>query len=208
MIKPATTLTNNKTVIIDTGVCNLTSVYQAMIRVTDNVVVTNDHDQIGNAARVILPGVGTAPSGMKALADKHLLELIPNLTQPVLGICLGMQLLATSSTEANQRTRCLGVIPTHVSELDSKGQSLPHMGWNKLLNFDVHPIFNGLDAESYCYFVHSYCVPQCSYTIASCDYGEQFSAGISHNNFIGLQFHPEKSGAVGSKILSNFSKMR
>ena len=203
-----TSFSNNNTVIIDTGVCNLTSVYQAMIRVTDNVKVTNNPDLIRNATRVILPGVGTAAAGMRALADYNLIELIPELSQPVLGICLGMQLLTKSSTEANAFTECLGVIPTKVTELEAKGLSVPHMGWNKLQKLDAHPIFSGLDDESYCYFVHSYCVPQCSNTIASCEYGQSFSAAITHNNFVGMQFHPEKSSRVGSRILHNFSQMR
>ncbi len=202
------TTSNNNTVIIDTGVCNLTSVYQAMIRVTDNVIVTNDADEIKKAARVILPGVGTAAAGMQSLAEKKLIELIPELSQPVLGICLGMQLLTQSSAEANQLTECLGVIPAHVTALRAKGQTVPHMGWNKLLEFNTHPIFRGLSQDSYCYFVHSYSVPVSSNTIASCEYGERFSAAIAHNNFIGLQFHPEKSSRAGSRILSNFSKLR
>ncbi|RYV01481.1 imidazole glycerol phosphate synthase subunit HisH [Shewanella sp. OPT22] len=198
----------NATVIIDTGVCNLTSVYQALIRVTDNVIVASDAETISNSARILLPGVGAAPAGMKSLNDLDLINVIQNLKQPVLGICLGMQLLTRSSTEGGVLTDCLNLIPTDIIELECHEQSLPHMGWNKLLDFERHPIFAGLDAKSFAYFVHSFCAPVSAFTIATCEYGQRFSAGITHNNFIGLQFHPEKSSTIGSKILSNFCAMR
>ncbi|MBM7072714.1 imidazole glycerol phosphate synthase subunit HisH [Shewanella sp. 202IG2-18] len=198
----------NATVIIDTGVCNLTSVYQALIRVTDNVIVASDARTISNSARVLLPGVGAAPAGMKSLNDLHLINVIKSLQQPVLGICLGMQLLARSSTEGGVVTDCLDVISTDIIELECHEQSLPHMGWNKLLGFEQHPIFAGLDAKSFTYFVHSFCAPVSKFTIATCEYGQLFSAGIASDNFIGLQFHPEKSSTIGSKILTNFCAMR
>ena len=202
---------NNNTVIIDTGVCNLTSVYQALIRVTDDVVISHEPNIIKQAARVILPGVGTAKTGMSALKKHNLDQLIPQLTQPVLGICLGMQLLTNSSIEGGNTIKCLGVIPTEIVKLDSKGLAIPHMGWNQLQNLS-HSIFDGisdkLNDEAYVYFVHSFCAPLSDNAIVESKHGTRFSAGVSFKNFIGLQFHPEKSGKIGSKILRNFTKMR
>ncbi|WP_394147070.1 imidazole glycerol phosphate synthase subunit HisH [Shewanella atlantica] len=198
--------TDNTTVIIDTGCANLSSVRYAFERICDDVIVSDDHALIKAATRVVLPGVGTAGAAMAALKEKGLVELIQGLTQPVLGVCLGMQLMTELSKERGGREvdcECLGLIPTDVEELDSQGQPLPHMGWNRITP-SKHPLFAGIPAGSYLYFVHSYRVPLSEYTIASCEYGETFSAAIAKNNFMGVQFHPEKSAAVGSKILSNF----
>ncbi|WP_133407023.1 imidazole glycerol phosphate synthase subunit HisH [Parashewanella tropica] len=199
----------NNTVIIDTGVCNLTSVYQAVRRITDDVIVSDNPKIIKQAARVILPGVGAAQPGMQSLISKGLVETIQQLTQPVLGICLGMQLLTETSQESSNSSRVntLGVIPTQVEQLESQGQPLPHMGWNQLSNM-THPIFDGIADNAFVYFVHSYGAPISGYTIASTDYGNLFSAAIAKDNFIGLQFHPEKSGNTGSAILNNFINLR
>ncbi len=196
----------NSTVIIDTGCANLSSVRYAFERIAKDVIVSDDHDVIRAATRVVLPGVGTAGAAMASLKDKRLVELIQGLTQPVLGVCLGMQMMTQVSKERGGREvdcECLGVIPTDVKELDSQGQPLPHMGWNQITP-STHPLFVGIPAGSYVYFVHSYRVPLSDYTIATCEYGESFSAAIAKDNFMGVQFHPEKSAAIGSKILSNF----
>lgn len=197
---------DNSTVIIDTGCANLSSVRYAFERICDHVIVSDNHDVIKAATRVVLPGVGTAGAAMASLKDKSLVELIQGLTQPVLGVCLGMQMMTQVSKERGGRAvdcECLGVIPTDVEELDSQGQPLPHMGWNQITPSN-HPLFTGIPAGSYLYFVHSYRVPLSDYTIARCEYGETFSAAIAKDNFMGVQFHPEKSAAIGSKILSNF----
>lgn len=194
------------TVIIDTGCANLSSVRYAFERLTDDVIVSDDHQVIKAAQRVVLPGVGTAGAAMASLRDKQLVELIQGLKQPVLGICLGMQMMGTLSKEQGSKLidcECLGLIPTNITELDSQGQPLPHMGWNQI-EPSAHPLFNGIEAGSYLYFVHSYRAPVSEYTIAKCQYGETFSAAIAKDNFMGVQFHPEKSAAVGAAILRNF----
>tara|TARA_R110002124_G_scaffold15891_2_gene68336 strand:- start:2178 stop:2840 length:663 start_codon:yes stop_codon:yes gene_type:complete len=201
---------NDLTVIIDTGCANLSSVRFAFERLNANVIVSADFDVIRSAARVVLPGVGTAGAAMDALKQKNLIELIKSLTQPVMGVCLGMQMLASLSNEhggrSEQNITCLGLVPTDIGDLDSKGLPLPHMGWNQIEVSD-HPLFVGIENGSYVYFVHSYRAPICEYTLASSTYGESFSAAIGKGNFFGVQFHPEKSAKVGAKILQNFLQM-
>ena len=202
--------TNDLTVIIDTGCANLSSVRFAFERLNANVLVSADFDVIRSAARVVLPGVGTAGAAMDALKQKHLIELIKSLTQPVMGVCLGMQMLASLSNEhggrSDQNITCLGLVPTDIGDLDSKGLPLPHMGWNQIEVSD-HPLFVGIENGSYVYFVHSYRAPVSEYTLASSTYGESFSAAIGKGNFFGVQFHPEKSAKVGAQILQNFLNM-
>ncbi|MFT5789250.1 MAG: glutamine amidotransferase [Shewanella sp.] len=202
------------TVIIDTGCANLSSVRYAFERLLSvderkNLSVTDDITAIKAATRVILPGVGTAAAAMASLNNKQLVEVIKGLTQPVLGVCLGMQMLTRVSKERGATAtdcECLGIIPTDIEQLDTKGLPLPHMGWNQITP-TTHPIFNGIDNGAYVYFVHSYRAPISDYTIATAEHGEQFSAAIAKDNFIGLQFHPEKSAAVGAKMLKNFLTM-
>lgn len=213
-----------ETVIIDTGCANLSSVRFAFERLGAKVLVTDDKAKIKAAKRVVLPGVGTAGAAMESLHNKELIELIQGLTQPVLGVCLGMQILATISKEhggKGQDCECLNIIPTEISELDTEllkveGLPLPHMGWNKLklttsskgVNApNVHPLFAGIEDGSYVYFVHSYRAPLSEFTLAECTYGESFSAAIGKGNFMGVQFHPEKSASVGAQILRNFLLM-
>ena len=209
-VSNASSSTNDLTVIIDTGCANLSSVRFAFERLNANVLVSADFDVIRSAARVVLPGVGTAGAAMDALKQKHLIELIKSLTQPVMGVCLGMQMLASLSNEhggrSDQNITCLGLVPTDVGDLDSKGMPLPHMGWNQIEVSD-HPLFVGIENGSYVYFVHSYRAPISEYTLASSTYGESFSAAIGKGNFFGVQFHPEKSAKVGAQILQNFLNM-
>jgi len=200
-------------VIVDTGCANLSSVWYAVERSGFQATITDDAQKIKNADKVILPGVGSAKHAMNNIRDKGLVETLQQLTQPVLGFCLGMQLLASSSQEGNaleenaETIACLNIIPVDVVELDSAGLRLPHMGWNNLVNIASHPVLNGLTEEDYVYFVHSFCVPVSEFTIASCDYGKPFSAVIAKNNFIGCQFHPERSSQVGQRIIRNFLTM-
>ncbi|MBT1445594.1 imidazole glycerol phosphate synthase subunit HisH [Shewanella sp. JM162201] len=193
-------------VIIDTGCANLSSVRFAFERLGARVEISLDEATLRAAPRLVLPGVGTAAAAMASLKARGLDKLIPTFTQPVLGVCLGMQLLMTSSKERgaeNTDIPCLGIIPGEIRELRSNGLPLPHMGWNRL-NTSAHPLFNGLSTADWVYFVHSFCAPESSYTIASCEYGEAFSAAVARGNFMGVQFHPEKSAAAGAKILKNF----
>jgi len=201
-------------VIVDTGCANLSSVKFAVERLGYQVTITDDIDVIKEADKVIFPGVGSAKHAMKNIIAKGLVETLQNLTQPVLGFCLGMQLMTKSSMEsssinrnANENTDCLNLIPTVVEPLNAQGLRLPHMGWNTLTQVSDHPVLAGISNDDYFYFVHSFAAPVSEYTIASCEYGSTFSAAIAKGNFIGCQFHPERSSALGSKIIQNFLEL-
>jgi glutamine amidotransferase len=193
-------------VIVDTGCANLSSVKFAIERLGFNAVVTDDIEQIKTADKVIFPGVGSAKHAMANIIDKGLVETLQNLTQPVLGFCLGMQLMCASSVEGNdgEKIECLNIIPTDITPLLSKNNRLPHMGWNTLTSVSDHPVFKGISIGDYFYFVHSFAAPISKYTVATCKYGSEFSAVIAKDNFIGCQFHPERSSELGSKIIKNF----
>jgi glutamine amidotransferase len=207
-----TTAVNNKSdnVIVDTGCANLSSVKFAIERLGFSVTITDDIELIKAADKVILPGVGTAKHAMANIIDKGLVETLQSLTQPVLGFCLGMQLMTESSPEGGKESTidCLGMIPTKVEPLNSEGNRLPHMGWNTLTSVAEHPVLKGISVDDYFYFVHSFAAPISEYTLASCNYGSDFSAIISKDNFIGCQFHPERSSALGSKIIQNFLELK
>lgn len=196
-------------VIVDTGCANLSSVKFAIQRLGFNATITDDIALIKRANKVILPGVGSAKHAMENIIEKDLVNTLQSLTQPVLGFCLGMQLMTESSTEGNEEViiNCLGMIPTQVKSLDAQGNRLPHMGWNTLTSVSSHPVLKGVNVDDYFYFVHSYAAPISEYTLASCEYGSKFSAIIGKDNFIGCQFHPERSGALGSKIIKNFLEL-
>lgn len=197
-----------KVVIIDTGCANVSSVRFAIERLGYQVQVTDDRADILSADKLFLPGVGTASEAMKNLDDRNLIALIKEVKQPILGICLGMQLLAELSEENIQgktsNVPCLGICDAHVLKLDTKGLPLPHMGWNTVKVIDNHPLFNGIAEDSYFYFVHSYGIPAGDYTIGETTYGQGFSAAIQVGNFYGVQFHPERSSKVGAKLIENF----
>lgn len=196
-------------VIVDTGCANLSSVKFAVERLGFKVLITDDIDIIKNANKVILPGVGTAKHAMKNIQEKGLVETLKNLTQPVLGFCLGMQLMCRSSVESSTGdiVECLNIIPTDIIPLDAKELRLPHMGWNTLTTVSNHPVFSGISLGDYFYFVHSFAASVSEYTVASCQYGSEFSAAIAKDNFIGCQFHPERSSELGSKIIKNFLEL-
>lgn len=205
-------MADNNFVIVDTGCANLSSVLFAIERVGFSAEITDNIQLIKSANKVILPGVGNAKHAMKNISDKGLVEAIQSLTQPVLGFCLGMQLMCKASYEStvgeqHEQVACLDLIPTEVLPLKAEGLRLPHMGWNTLTSVIEHPVFNGIHIGDYFYFVHSFAAPISDYTAASCNYGSPFSAAIVKDNFIGCQFHPERSGANGSKIIKNFLEM-
>ncbi len=195
-------------VVIDSGVANLASVRAALKRLNVEAEVTSDIQKILAATRVILPGVGSASAAMAQLEAKKLTNVMRNLTQPVLGICLGMQLLFTHSEEG-QGCACLDVIQGAVKQLRPKpDMPIPHMGWNQIKASALHhPLLRGVTGENFVYFVHSFAAPIGGYTLASCDYTETFTAVAGYKNFFGCQFHPERSGPIGSQILKNFLEM-
>ena len=193
-------------VLVDAGGTNIGSVRYALQRLGVDAALTADAAAIRAADRVILPGVGAAAPGMARLRELGLVELMRSLTQPVLGVCLGMQLLCAHSEESD--TSCLGVIPALVRRfVEAPGRRVPHMGWNQLRRQRSHPLLNDLNDGDYAYFVHSYAVPVGEWSLASCDYGEAFSAVITSGNFHGMQFHPERSATVGAKLLKNFLEL-
>ncbi len=196
----------NTNVIVDTGCANLASVKFAIERLGFHTIISDDIEQIKQADKVILPGVGSAKHAMKNIIAKNLVEGLQQLTQPVLGFCLGMQLMAESSSETNENDHvaCLNLIPTQIKPLEAQNLCLPHMGWNTLTQVSEHPIFTGIKQGDYFYFVHSFAAPISKFTIAQCKYGSSFSAAIAKDNFVGCQFHPERSGKLGSKIIENF----
>lgn len=191
--------------IIDSGGANIASVRFALERLGVDSVLTADPAVISAAERVILPGVGAAPVAMAQLARAGLVECIRGLTQPVLGICLGMQLLFERSEEGD--TPLLGLVGGTCGAFDpGMGLTVPHMGWNRLLpqGKGRHLLLSGVEDGAHVYFVHSYAAPVSADTVASCSYGVDFTALVARGNFMGAQFHPERSGPVGARILGNF----
>ncbi|PIJ50852.1 imidazole glycerol phosphate synthase subunit HisH [Erwinia sp. OLTSP20] len=193
-------------VILDTGCANLSSVRWAIQRLGYQPVVSREADVVLAADKLLLPGVGTAQAAMAQLQQRELTGLIKACTQPVLGICLGMQLLAVSSEE-NGGIDTLGLINQPVVRMQAETLPLPHMGWNQITPQAGHRLFQGIGDDSYFYFVHSYAMPVNSCTIAQCDYAGPFSAAVQKDNFFGVQFHPERSGAAGARLLKNFLEM-
>jgi glutamine amidotransferase len=190
-------------VIIDSGGANLASLQFAFERLGARAHVTADAAEIRSAARVILPGVGSAADAMARLRGNHIADLLPSLRQPVLGICLGMQLLFERSEEGE--TQCLGILPDSVMRLQPKdGRPVPHMGWNQLAAVREDPLLEGIETNDYVYFVHSFAAPVSDATLASADYGTTLSAVVRRGNFWGTQFHPERSAQVGARVLANF----
>lgn len=183
---------------------NSTSVKNAVERLGFSCSITNDHDILKNASKVIVPGVGAANTAMSFLKETGLDQLIVALSQPVLGICLGQQLFCTYSEEGD--TDCLGIFNTQVKKFPPHKQ-VPHMGWNTIAMQPSHPLFENVAELEDVYFVHSYYCELSNYTIASCKYICTFSAAMQKDNFYATQFHPEKSASVGAKILNNFLQL-
>jgi len=190
-----------KVVIIKYNAGNIRSVLFALERLGVHAMVTDDHDEIRSADRVIFPGVGEASSAMKYLREKGLDTLISSLTQPVLGICLGMQLMCSYSEEND--TTCMGIFDEKVKLFPLNGFKIPQIGWNNITHLKSD-LFQGIDENAYMYFVHSYYVEKCDNAISLTNYISEYSSAVHKNNFYAVQFHPEKSGDAGQKILENF----
>ncbi|HTX25253.1 MAG TPA: imidazole glycerol phosphate synthase subunit HisH [Steroidobacteraceae bacterium] len=190
-------------VIVDSGGANLASLQFALERLGAVAQVSSDAAQIAAAPRVILPGVGCAQDAMRRLRAAGLAERLPRLTQPVLGICLGMQLLHRRSAEGP--TECLGVLPGTIERLCAQpDRPVPHMGWNQLALGAADPLLEGIAPGEYMYFVHSYAASSTEATVATTRYGVELAAVIRRRNFWGTQFHPERSGRAGARLLANF----
>ncbi|WP_304168449.1 imidazole glycerol phosphate synthase subunit HisH [Lonsdalea britannica] len=193
-------------VILDTGCANLSSVAYAVKRLGYDPVISRESDVVLHADKLFLPGVGTAQAAMDQLKARDLIDLIKACTQPVLGICLGMQLLGSASDESGG-IDTLGIVDAPVLKMEDQGLPLPHMGWNQLTSQAGHRLFRDIPEDAYFYFVHSYAMPVCADTIAQAQYGDAFTAAVQKENFYGVQFHPERSGAAGAQLLKNFLEM-
>lgn len=189
-----------KVAIIDYGAGNIQSLQFALNRLGVQGLLTADVDQLQTADKVIFPGVGEASSAMRKLNASGLQHLLPTLTQPVLGICLGMQLMCNSTEEGI--TQGLGIFDVAVKRFSAKVK-VPQMGWNTISN-TKGPLFDGIDDKEYMYLVHSYFAPSCLNTIAETNYDGAYSTALQKDNFYGVQFHPEKSSKAGSQLLQNF----
>jgi glutamine amidotransferase len=179
---------------------NIQSVLFALERIGITATVTDDPELLRSSDKVIFPGVGEASTAMNYLKERNLDKLIISLKQPVLGICLGMQLLCNYSEEND--TTCLGIFETNVKKFTSN-LKVPQIGWNTITT-KINPLFNEITSTPYCYFVHSYYADPCDNTIAETEYGNTFSSALAKDNFYGVQFHPEKSATTGEQILKNF----
>lgn len=193
-----------KIVIIDYGAGNIQSIKFALKRLGVEAILTDDETEIHNADKVIFPGVGEASSAMQKLNASGLEKVIPKLKQPVLGICLGMQLLCNSSKEGN--TKGLGVFDVDVIKFPRNEVKVPQIGWNQISNLKTN-LFKGISENEFMYFVHSFYAPLCEETIATTEYGIQYSSALQKDNFYGVQFHPEKSSTAGEQILKNFLEL-
>jgi len=192
-----------KVYIIDYGAGNIKSIQFALQRMGAQGILSNRPEELKNAERIIFPGVGEAGSAMFKLRNSGLSTTISELKQPVLGICLGMQLLCNSTEESN--TEGLGIFDVNIKKFSSR-LKVPQIGWNTIHNLKS-PLFEGITENEHMYFVHSYYAPVCDQAIALTDYGPNYTSALQKDNFYGVQFHPEKSGAAGEQILANFLKL-
>lgn len=193
-----------KVAIVKYNAGNIQSLTFALNRLGIQPVLTDDPVELASADKVIFPGQGEASSAMRSLKEKGLDQVLKNLHQPFLGVCLGMQLMCEHTEENN--TQGLGIIPQRVLRFPDKEVKVPHMGWNDIQDLKT-PLFTDIKPGDYLYFVHSYYVPVCEYTIATCEYPHAFSAAIQKDNYYAIQPHPEKSAEAGMKFLENFLKL-
>ena len=195
--------------IIDTGSANLNSVVQAFKRIGYEAIVSSEISELQNADRLVLPGVGTAAAVMDGINKYKLRDFILETQKPLLGICLGMQIQATDSEEVplgqDSVIECLDIVKARCVKLKCDGLRLPHRGWNTVNHTD-HPLFSDIKQDAFFYFDHSFAMQTGDYTIGKTTYGTEFSSAIAKDNFMGVQFHPEKSSAAGEQLLTNFIK--
>lgn len=188
--------------IIDYGAGNIRSVGNALERIGAEYFISHEERRLKEATKLILPGVGEARSTMESLAHSGLLEWLPTISQPFLGICIGMQILFDHSDE--RATPCLGVVPGRIQRFNESRVKIPHMGWNSVAITQPNPLFQKISSGEFFYFVHSFRAPVVEQTIASAEYDGHFSAAVQRNNYFGVQFHAEKSGSAGLQLLRNF----
>ena len=207
-------MANQKLVIIDTGCANLASVRMAFERLGVQPQVSSKAVDIEQADKLILPGVGTAVAAMKNLNERGLVPLFAPPNSRCWAFCLGMQMLAQASEESMNTADqgcgeidCLGIVPGKIRLMEVGNLRLPHMGWNQITHDETHPLLKGIHSGSYFYFVHSYALEVTEATLAICDYGRPFTAIVGRDNFFGAQFHPERSGAAGARLLQNFLEL-
>ncbi len=191
--------------LIEYGAGNTASVANALNGIGAEFIITNKEHDIAKCEKIIFPGVGEASSAVKKLHLLNLYNLFRVLKKPLLGICLGMQILCDKSDEGN--VSCLGILPLTVKKFDAGKVKVPHMGWNQVKILKENKLFTGINDEEYFYFAHSYYLPKNNYTIATAQYDENFCAAVEINNFYGVQFHPEKSGEAGTQLIKNFIEL-
>lgn len=184
---------------------NLASVSNALDRLQADYIISDNTDELNKADAIIFPGVGHAAAAMDDLRSKDLDVWLKNTKKPVLGICLGMQLFYDSSEEGD--CKALGIIPGRLKKFDSTKAKVPHMGWNQFESVNDHPLVAGIDQKHFVYYVHGYYAPTNEFTLATCIYIHDFTAIVKKDNFLGVQFHPEKSGKVGALLLQNYLDM-
>ncbi len=194
---------NREVVLVDSGGTNIGSLRYALERLGVHADLSADAARIRDASHIILPGVGAAGPGMRKLREASLVDVLHDLTQPILGVCLGMQLLFERSEEGD--TTCLGMLEGDVQRFPRHSKvRIPHMGWNRLCVKQDDALLGGIGNDAYAYFVHSYVAPLSTATLASTEHGTEFSAVVRRGNICGMQFHPERSGALGARLLANF----
>lgn len=191
-----------KIAVIEYKAGNLASVANALKRIDADFLITNNHNELQSADGIIFPGVGHAQAAMESVLELHLHEFLTTTKKPLLGICVGMQLLFDSTEESTIPT--LGLISGRLKKFDSSCDKVPHMGWNRHQILENHPLLAGLDATSWFYYVHSYYAPVVAETLASCEYSLPFTGIVAKGNVMGCQFHPEKSAESGERFLKNF----
>ncbi|HUL44678.1 MAG TPA: imidazole glycerol phosphate synthase subunit HisH [Bacteroidota bacterium] len=189
--------------IVDYEAGNISSVVNALKALDLAYRTTSKTVELSQCSGIILPGVGAAPGAMHSLQNNGLVEFLRSFDRPLLGICLGMQLLFERSEEGD--TSCLGIIPGCITKLGDEAEKIPHMGWNAVDLSNENPLMKDIPTDSYFYFAHSYVAPVRETTVATCRCGSEFAAIVRKGNFLGVQFHPEKSGRIGLKLLKNFS---